>query len=168
MYNSYNEIINKGEIDPLLVIPIFILDFLSIHPFNDGNGRISRLLTLLLLYKAGYIVGKYISIEKIIEETKETYYDSLENSSINWHNNKNDYSYFVEYYLGIILSAYKDFSSKIKYITNKNMPAIERISILFMESIYLINKTYLTKKCPDISTLSALLKEDKIEKLLGG
>ncbi len=131
MYNSYNEIINKGEIDPLLVIPIFILDFLSIHPFNDGNGRISRLLTLLLLYKAGYIVGKYISIEKIIEETTETYYDSLENSSINWHNNKNDYSYFVEYYLGIILSAYKDFSSKIKYITNKNMPAIERISILF-------------------------------------
>ncbi len=99
--------------------------------FADGNGRISRLLTLLLLYKAGYIVGKYISIEKIIEETTETYYDSLENSSINWHNNKNDYSYFVEYYLGIILSAYKDFSSKIKYITNKNMPAIERISILF-------------------------------------
>ena len=76
--NSYNEIISKGEIDPLLVIPIFILDFVSIHPFNDGNGRMSRLLTLLLLYKAGYIVGKYISIEKIIEETKETYYDSLE------------------------------------------------------------------------------------------
>ncbi len=77
----------------------------------------SRLLTLLLLYKAGYIVGKYISIEKIIEETKETYYDSLENSSVNWHNNENDYSYFVEYYLGVILSAYKDFSSRVEYIT---------------------------------------------------
>ena len=92
--NNYNDIINKGDIDPLLIIPIFIFDFVSIHPFNDGNGRMSRLLTLLLLYQAGYIVGKYISIEKIIEETKETYYDSLKNSSINWHNNKNDYMNF--------------------------------------------------------------------------
>lgn len=172
--NSYNEIIRKGEIDPLLVIPIFILDFVSIHPFNDGNGRMSRLLTLLLLYKAGYIVGKYISIEKIIEETKETYYDSLENSSLNWHSNENDYSYFVEYYLGVILSAYKDFSSRVEYITNKKMTAIERISILFMESISPINKSYLMEKCPDISettierSLSTLLNECKIEKISGG
>ena len=171
---SYNEIISKGEIDSLLVIPIFILDFVSIHPFNDGNGRMSRLLTLLLLYKAGYIVGKYISIEKIIEETKETYYDSLEDSSVNWHTNENDYSYFVEYYLGVILSAYKDFSSRVEYITNKKMTAIERISILFMESISPINKSYLMEKCPDISettierSLSVLLSEGKIEKISGG
>ena len=172
--NSYNEIIRKGEIDPLLAIPIFILDFVSIHPFNDGNGRMSRLLTLLLLYKAGYIVGKYISIEKIIEETKETYYDSLEDSSVNWHSNENNYSYFVEYYLGVILSAYKDFSSRVEYITNKKMTAIERISILFMESISPINKSYLMEKCPDISettierSLSALLSKGKIEKISGG
>ena len=172
--NSYNEIISKEEIDPLLVIPIFILDFVSIHPFNDGNGRMSRLLTLLLLYKAGYIVGKYISIEKIIEETKETYYDSLENSSVNWHNNENNYSYFVEYYLGVILSAYKEFSSRVEYITNKKMTAIERISILFMESISPINKAYLMERCPDISettierSLSTLLNEGKIEKISGG
>lgn len=172
--NSYNEIISKGEIDPLLIIPIFILDFVSIHPFNDGNGRMSRLLTLLLLYKAGYIVGKYISIEKIIEETKETYYDSLEKSSVNWHNNKNDYSYFVEYYLGVILSAYKEFSSRVEYITNKKMTAIERVSILFIESVSPINKSYLMEKCPDISettierTLSTLLSEGKIEKISGG
>lgn len=172
--DSYNEIISKGEIDPLLVIPIFILDFVSIHPFNDGNGRMSRLLTLLLLYKAGYIVGKYISIEKIIEETKETYYDSLEKSSVNWHTNENDYSYFVEYYLGVILSAYKDFSSRVEYVTNKKLTAIERISIIFMESISPINKSYLMEKCPDISettierTLSTLLSENKIEKISGG
>ena len=172
--NSYNEIINKGEIDPLLVIPIFILDFVSIHPFNDGNGRMSRLLTLLLLYKAGYIVGKYISIEKIIEDTKETYYDSLEKSSVNWHNNGNDYSYFVEYYLGVILSAYKEFSSRVEYITNKKLTAIERISILFAESISPISKSYLMEKCPDISettierTLNTLLNDNKIKKISGG
>ena len=171
---NYNEIINKGEIDPLLVIPIFILDFVSIHPFNDGNGRMSRLLTLLLLYKAGYIVGKYISIEKIIEDTKETYYDSLEKSSVNWHNNENDYTYFVEYYLGVILSAYKDFSSRVEYITNKKLTAIKRISIIFIESVSPINKSYLMEKCPDISettierTLSTLLNEKKIEKISGG
>ena len=172
--NSYNEIINKGEFDPLLVIPIFILDFVSIHPFNDGNGRISRLLTLLLLYKSGYIVGKYISIEKIIEETKETYYDALEKSSVNWHNNQNDYSYFVEYYLGIILSAYKEFASRVEYLTNKKLTAIERISVLFMESVSPINKSYLMERCPDISettierSLNTLLKEKKIEKISGG
>ncbi len=172
--NSYNEIINKGEVDPLLVIPIFILDFVSIHPFNDGNGRISRLLTLLLLYKSGYIVGKYISIEKIIEETKETYYDALEKSSVNWHNNQNDYSYFVEYYLGIILSAYKEFASRVEYLTNKKLTAIERISIFFMESVSPINKSYLMERCPDISettierSLNTLLKENKIEKISGG
>jgi len=172
--NSYNEIISKGEIDPLLVIPIFILDFVSIHPFNDGNGRMSRLLTLLLLYKAGYMVGKYISIEKIIEETKETYYDSLEKSSVNWHNNGNDYSYFVEYYLGVILSAYKDFSLRVEYITNKKITAIERISMIFMESVSPINKSYLIQRCPNISettierSLSTLLNEGKIEKISGG
>lgn len=79
----------------------------------------SRLLTLLLLYKADYMVGKYISIEKNIEETKESYYDSLEKSSINWHNNENDYSHFVKYYLGIILSAYKKFDSRINIFHNK-------------------------------------------------
>ncbi len=172
--NSYNDIINKGEIDPLFIIPIFILDFVSIHPFNDGNGRMSRLLTLLLLYKSGYLVGKYISIEKFIEETKETYYESLEKSSINWLNNKNNYSYFVEYYLGIILSAYREFSSRVDYITNKKMTAIDRICFLFTKSVSPINKSYLMEKCPDISettierSLNTLLNDQKIKKISGG
>lgn len=81
--NSFNGAVNQRNIDPLFLIPMFILDFLCIHPFNDGNGRMSRLLTLLLLYRSGYIVGKYISIEMIIEKTKETYYDVLLESSRN-------------------------------------------------------------------------------------
>lgn len=87
---AFDDAINRSDADPLLIIPMFILDFLCIHPFNNGNGRMSRLLTLLLLYRAGYIVGKYISIEKVIEQSKETYYEAFQNSSQGWHENKND------------------------------------------------------------------------------
>ena len=172
--DSYNEILNKGEIDPLLVIPIFILDFVSIHPFNDGNGRMSRLLTLLLLYKEDYIVGKYVSIEKIIEESKESYYEALEKSSVKWHDNKNDYSYFVEYYLGVILKAYKEFSSKVDYIANKKIIATQRISLIFKDNIFPLNKAFIKEKCPDISittierSLNVLIKEGKITKISNG
>ena len=168
---NYNELVNNESCDSLVLIPIFILDFVSIHPFNDGNGRMSRLLTLLLLYKANYMVGKYISIEKIIEETKNSYYDTLEKSSTNWHNNKNDYSYFVEYYLGIILNAYKEFDYIVE---NKKITAYDRIIDIFKENIIPIDKAFITNKCPDLSettierTLNKLLKEDKIVKISGG
>ena len=98
--------LEEGTYDPLVLISMFTLDFLCIHPFNDGNGRMSRLLTLLLLYRAGYIVGKYISIEMLIEKSKETYYDALKDSSLEWHNSANDYMPFVKYYLGIVLKGY--------------------------------------------------------------
>jgi Fic family protein len=168
---NYNELVNNDSCDLLVLIAIFILDFVSIHPFNDGNGRMSRLLTLLLLYKANYMVGKYISIEKIIEETKNSYYDTLEKSSTNWHNNKNDYSYFVEYYLGIILNAYKEFDYIVE---NKKITAYDRIIDIFKENIIPIDKAFITNKCPDLSettierTLNKLLKEDKIVKISGG
>ena len=171
---NYNELVNNEKCDLLVLIPIFILDFVSIHPFNDGNGRMSRLLTLLLLYKADYMVGKYISIEKIIEETKESYYDALEKSSILWHDNKNDYSYFVEYYLGVILNAYKDFDSRINIIDNKKIIAYDRIIDIFKNNIIPIDKALILSKCPDLSettierTLNKLLKEDKIIKISGG
>lgn len=171
---NYNQLVNNELCDLLVLIPIFILDFVSIHPFNDGNGRISRLLTLLLLYKANYMVGKYISIEKIIEETKDSYYSALEKSSINWHNNKNDYSYFVEYYLGIILNAYKEFDSRINIISNKKITAYDRIIDIFKNNIIPIDKAFIINKCPNLSettierTLNKLLKEDKIVKISGG
>lgn len=171
---NYNELINSEVCDPLVLIPLFILDFVSIHPFNDGNGRMSRLLTLLLLYKANYLVGKYISIEKIIEDTKESYYETLQKSSINWHNNKNDYSYFVEYYLGIILNAYKEFDSRISVVENKKITSYDRITNIFKENIIPINKSFIISKCPDLSEttieriLNRLLKEGKIIKISGG
>lgn len=114
---SYDEALNSENIDALIIIPMFVLDFLCVHPFNDGNGRISRLLTLLLLYRSGYIVGKYISIEKLIEQTKEIYYESLQLSSAGWHENKNDYEPFVKYMLGVIVAAYRDFSSRVSLLT---------------------------------------------------
>lgn len=171
---NYNNLVNNELCDLLVLIPIFILDFLSIHPFNDGNGRMSRLLTLLLLYKTNYMVGKYISIEKIIEETKDSYYDTLEKSSINWYNNENDYSYFVEYYLGIILNAYKEFDSRISIIENKKITAYDRIIDIFKNNIIPIDKAFVTNKCPDLSEttieriLNKLLKEDNIVKISGG
>lgn len=171
---NYNELVNNELCDLLVLIPIFILDFVSIHPFNDGNGRMSRLLTLLLLYKANYMVGKYISIEKIIEETKESYYSALEKSSANWHNNENDYSYFVEYYLGIILNAYKEFDSRINIAQSKKITAYDIIIDIFKNNIIPIDKAFITNKCPNLSettierTLNKLLKEDKISKISGG
>lgn len=172
--DSYNAQIVKGEIDPLLLVPIFIMDFLSIHPFNDGNGRMSRLLTLLLLYKNGYIVGKYISIEKIVENTKESYYETLKNSSIRWHENKNNYEFFVEYYLGIILSAYKEFSNRVEYITNKKLSVKDRTETIIKNRLGKITKKEIVEMCPDIHkgsierALGELVKENKIVKITGG
>lgn len=171
---NYNELVNNETCDLLVLIPIFILDFVSIHPFNDGNGRMSRLLTLLLLYKANYLVGKYISIEKIIEVTKDSYYNTLEKSSIKWHDNENDYSYFVEYYLGIILNAYKEFDYRINIVENKKITAYDRVIDIFKNNIIPIDKAFVMNKCPDLSettierTLNKLLNEDKIVKISGG
>lgn len=172
--DSYNDEILKGEVDSLLLIAIFIIDFLSIHPFCDGNGRMSRLLTLLLLYKSGYIVGKYISIEKIVENSKDSYYDSLKKSSVGWHNNKNDYSFFVEYYLGVFLRAYKDFSNRVEYITNKKLTVKDRVKIIIEKKVTKTTKKEIIEMCPDISegsierALGELLNEGVILKISGG
>ncbi len=163
--------IDKGEIDPLLLVSKFIIDFLCIHPFNDGNGRMSRLLTLLLLYQQGYIVGKYISIEMIIEKTKETYYDTLKESSTLWHEGKNNYAPFVKYYLGVILSSYKEFASRVETMLNKGLTKSERIRYIFSNKVGKIAKSEIAALCPDISVttiekaLSDLLKEEYIIKI---
>ena len=164
----------KDEVDPLILDMMFILDFLCIHPFNDGNGRMSRLLTLLLLYQSGFIVGKYISIEKIIEESKETYYEVLQDSSINWHENTNDYKPFVNYMLGVIVSAYKEFESRVKLLTNPELSKPDRIREVIKGHIGTITKAELIEMNPDISdttiqrALADLLKNGEIEKIGGG
>jgi len=118
LVSRYNEEIDKGVIEPLILIPLFIFDFTCIHPFKDGNGRLSRLLTTLLLYHIGYDVVKYISLEKIIEKSKESYYETLENSSHNWHKAKHDIMPFLIYYLSVILAAYDEFEQRAD-IVNK-------------------------------------------------
>lgn len=171
---SFNDALQNSQLDPLLLIPMFILDFLCIHPFQDGNGRMSRLLTLLLLYRAGYIVGKYISIEKLIEQSKETYYESLQASSVGWHDSQNDYAPFVRYMLGVIVAAYKEFASRVKILTVSGLTKAERLTTIIKENLGPITKAELAKKCPDISsttiqrTLAELLKGNKIRKLSGG
>ena len=111
--DSFDRALKEEIVDPLILIPCFILDFLCIHPFNDGNGRMSRLLTLLLLHRSGYEVGKYISIEKMIADTKESYYDALFKADQGWHTGDNDPKPFIEYMLGVILACYREFESRI-------------------------------------------------------
>lgn len=170
---AYDEAVKQGA-DPLLLVPMFILDFLCIHPFNDGNGRMSRLLTLLLLYRSDYIVGKYISIEKVIEQSKETYYEALQQSSLGWHENENDYAPFVRYMLGAIVAAYRDFSSRAKVLVTSGMSKPERIRELIKGTFGRITKTEIMEQCPDISqatvqrTLIDLHKRGEIIKLSGG
>lgn len=171
---AYEKAVREQEADPLLILPIFILDFLCVHPFNDGNGRMSRILTLLLLYKAGYIVGKYISIEKIIEKTKDSYYEALQKSSINWHDETNDYQPFVEYMLGIILNAYREFSERVNVLITKNYSKPDRIREIIKNRVGKITKQELLELCPDISqttierTLVSLQRSNEIKKIGGG
>ena len=172
--DAFDDAIARNEADPLLIIPMFILDFLCIHPFNDGNGRMSRLLTLLLLYRAGYIVGKSISIEKVIETSKDTYYEALQSSSQGWHEEENDYAHFVRYMLGVILSAYRDFSSRVRVLTTSGMSKPDRIREIIKDTLGKITKTEIMQKCPDISqvtvqrTLNDLVKNGDIIKIGGG
>lgn len=171
---AFNAAIEKGEYDALLLIPMFIFDFLCIHPFNDGNGRMSRLLTLLLFYRAGYIVGKYISLEKLIENSKDTYYEALLDSSTNWHDNNNDYAPFVRYYLGILQKAYGKFEEMVEYLSHSGLSKPERVKAVIDSKIGKITKKEILEACPDVSkvtverTLAALVKEGYIVKVGAG
>ena len=162
------------RIDKLVLIPMFILDFLCIHPFNDGNVRMSRLLTLLLLYRAGYIVGKYISIEKLIEESKETYYEALQQSSQGWHEGTSDYTPFVRYTLGVVAAAYRDFSARVQVLAVSGMSKPDRIREIIKGTLGKVTKAEIIQQCPDISkitiqrTLADLQKNGEILKLSGG
>lgn len=161
-------------IDKLILIPMFILDFLCIHPFNNGNGRMSRLLTLLLFYKAGYIVGKYVSMEMLIEKTKETYYEALQASSFGWHEGENSYKPFVKYYLGIMLKAYNEFENRVEHLKYHNLSKPDRIKAVIDNKVGKITKKEIMELCPDISkvtverTLTDLVKSGYIAKVGAG
>ncbi len=168
---EFNSSIERSEYDALLLIPMFVLDFLCIHPFNDGNGRMSRLLTLLLLYRSGYIVGKYVSMEMLIEKTKETYYEALQSSSTGWHENSSDYTSFVKYYLGIVLKGYNEFQDRIEHLKYRKLSKTDRVKAIFDKKLGIIKKSDIASLCPDISettierTLKELLESGFVEKV---
>lgn len=123
--DEYNRAIGEGKVDALLIIPVFIHDFLCIHPFLDGNGRMSRLLTTLLLHRAGYEIGKYISLEAKIAKHKDAYYDALQASQIGWHERQDDPAAFVNYLLGTIIAAYRDFDDRLQIISTTSLETVK-------------------------------------------
>ena len=151
--NEYNKVIGNFEIDPLLVIPYFIHDFLCIHPFNDGNGRLSRLLTTLLLDRSGFYVGKYISLEALIAKDKSAYYEALQKSGLNWHEENEDILPFMKYLLGIILAGYKDFEDRFSIVEEK-LPAIELVRKAILQKIGRFTKQDIRELCPNLSLSS--------------
>lgn len=151
---NFLEAMAKNEFDPLILISMFILDFLSIHPFNDGNGRMSRLLTLLLYYRHGFIVGKYVSLEMLIEKSKVTYYEALQASSMNWHEEENDYQPFVKYYLGILLKAYDEFENRVEHLRYRHLSKPERVRALIERTVGKITKKEIMQQAPDISKIT--------------
>ena len=160
--DSFNQTIDACTIDPLVLIPIFINDFLCIHPFNDGNGRMSRLLTTLLLYRCGYVVGRYISLESKIEKTKEKYYEVLNLCDDNWHEGSNDPTPFVKYLLGIILSAYRDFEARVDLFDEK-LPAVELVRRAVGQKIGKFTKSEIMEFVPSIGKASV---ENSLKKLI--
>lgn len=166
---EFNKAIAENEVDPLILIPIFIHDFLCIHPFLDGNGRMSRLLTTLLLYRCGYLVGKYISLEAKIAKTKSLYYDALEQSQKDWETGKDNPERFIKYLLGTIISAYRDFEERVEIVSSK-ASAIEMVMKAISTIIGKFTKSQIAELCPSLSVksiegaLKKLANEEKIKK----
>ena len=151
--NEYNRVIGNMEVEPLIAIPTFIHDFLCIHPFNDGNGRMSRLLTTLLLYRNGFYVGKYISLEAKIAKNKDLYYDALNQAQHGWHDGTEDAVPFIKYLLGTILAAYKDFEERFALVETK-LSALEMVRRATMNKIGRFSKQDIHELCPSLSVSS--------------
>ena len=150
---EYNRVIGNMEVEPLIAIPVFIHDFLCIHPFNDGNGRMSRLLTTLLLYRNGFYVGKYISLEAKIAKNKDLYYDTLGRAQIGWHEGKEDVVPFIKYLLGTVLAAYRDFADRFALVEIK-LPALETVRRAALNKIGRFTKQDIRELCPSLSISS--------------
>ena len=167
---AYDRASSDPGISKLLLIPCVILDFLCIHPFADGNGRISRLLSLLLLYRNGYDVGRYISLEQRINETRDEYYEALRKSSEKWHDNKNDYNPFAEYFLRVLRECYSELDSRLVTVEGKKLTKAQRVERLVVSSKEPVSKKEICDRLPDVSpttveaTLAKLVREKVIEK----
>lgn len=168
--DEYNKALADGMVEPLVLIPIFIHDFLCIHPFNDGNGRMSRLLTTLLLYRSGFEVGRYISLERIIETTKHEYYDALEASSVDWRTDNNTPIPFIEYLLGVILAAYRDFEARVNVVGTRTTKSDQTVKNAIQSIIGKFDKNDVMERCPSLgratieNALTKLVKQGIIER----
>lgn len=166
---EYNRVIGNFEVEPLIAIPIFIHDFLCIHPFNDGNGRMSRLLTTLLLYRNGFYVGKYISLEAKIANAKDLYYDALARSQDRWHEGCENAVPFIKYLLSTFLAAYKDFEDRFSIVETK-LPAVEMVRKATQNKIGKFTKQDIRELCPSPSissiegSLRKLVKEGDLKR----
>lgn len=158
---SYNQVLGTEDVDALILIPVFIHDFLCIHPFIDGNGRMSRLLTTLLLYKSGYMIGKYVSLESKIAKNKDAYYDALEASQNGWHENREDPVPFIKYLLKTILASYRDFEDRVDLVGEKKS-AEELVRRAVSGRIGKFTKSDILELCPTIGKTSV---ESSIKKL---
>ena len=159
---EYNRVIGNMELEPLIAIPVFVHDFLCIHPFNDGNGRMSRLLTTLLLYRSGFYVGKYISLEAKIAQHKDLYYDALAASQIGWHEGMDDPVPFIKYLLSTILAAYRDFEDRFALVETKRS-ALETVRLAAQNKIGRFTKQDIRELCPSLSLSSV---EGSLRKLV--
>ncbi|MDK2562958.1 Fic family protein [Romboutsia sedimentorum] len=161
--NLYNYEVSKESVEPLVLIGLFVLDFLCIHPFNDGNGRMSRLITLLLLYRSGYDVGRFISIEKIIEDSKETYYESLNKSSMLWHEGEHNINIWLEYFLGSILRSYKELEDRVGLVINTKGSKSERVEKSIEGVLGYFTKEQIRNLCPDVAQATVNRVFDKLK-----
>ena len=159
---SFNRVVDTKEVDSLILIPTFIHDFLCIHPFNDGNGRMSRLLTTLLLYRTGYVVGRYISLESKIAKNKGLYYDALEECQKDWNKGEEDPSPFIKYLLRTILAAYRDFEDRVQIVSEK-LSSTEMVRRAVGYKIGKFTKSEIMELCPTIGKASI---ENALKKLV--
>lgn len=151
MIFAYMEARDNPKVNKLLLIPCVILDFLCIHPFADGNGRVSRLLSLFLLYKSGYDVGKYVSFEEQINGSKDYYYSALQNSSVGWHTNENTYFEFMKNFLSTLYKCYKELDKRFSTVNGKRLSKTERIEQAVLNSVLPVSKSDICDILQDVS-----------------
>ena len=174
LHERFNNELQDNKIEPLILIPSYILDFLCIHPFLDGNGRISRLISLLLLYQQGYEVGRYISLERIIENTRESYYETLKTSSQNWHEGNHNIIPWITYFLSTMLAAYDDFERRANVVVSGRGSKTEIIVKTIENFIGNFTIGDIEKACPLVSrdmirhVFKQLREKNKIEAISKG
>jgi len=151
LHERFERAWTESEVDPLLLIAAYVLDFLCIHPFRDGNGRMARLLTLLLLYKAEYGVGQYISLEKLVEDSRESYYDTLYASSQGWHESEHDLNPWTDYFLGTFLAAYEEFEDRVGELRTQRGAKTQRILDAVEELPDGFKTRDVEERCPSVS-----------------